>query len=167
VIIDPIPSFAAGETIRIGGTTTLLPGEELIISVVPGVFLPGGTWQSQAGKDSGAICGSTHVLYGNSEKNLWIFYLNSTGFEQADYIINLTTPAQERVGSGFFTLKYSPTYNASIQTIPVTPPPTPKLSPVYVLLTILAIVISIGITSYFRKRIGCVTRSAKISPAAK
>ncbi len=125
VRIDPIPSHAVNNRIQFQGTVTNYPGEDFIITVAPGQFLPGGTWQSRTGTVNGSISGHVYVLTGSNGTNPWTFSFDTRGLDSGDYSIEIKSAAGECVGYGFFSLRKSVSQYA-IRTISPTPPENPQ-----------------------------------------
>lgn len=129
VTVDPVPSHYDGETFPVGGTTTLSPGEELTISIVPGSFpLMAGSPAPQNNGTMGVRV-KTRVESGSNGVNRWSFNLNTTGLDPATYVIDVYSPSGERAGRGVFFLDYNPGRVCRILTVPVTPPLTPSQTP--------------------------------------
>lgn len=129
VTVDPVPSHYDGETFLIGGNTTLLPGEELTISLVPGSFprMDRDTAQPDTMREN--VVGKTRVEPGRNGVNRWSLNLNTTGLDPTSYAIDIFPPSGERVGQGVFFLDYNPGRVCRILTVPVTPVPTPSQIP--------------------------------------
>jgi WD40 repeat protein len=126
VTVDPVQYHYDGETFPVGGTTTLPPGEELTISLVPGSFpLMAEAPASQYNGIPGVV-GKTRVEFSSNGVNRWSFNLNTTGLDPVTYVIDLYSPSGKRAGQGFFFLDYNPGRVCRILTVPVTPPLTPS-----------------------------------------
>jgi hypothetical protein len=122
VHLDPITSHNPGETFSIGGNTTLTTGEELNISVVSGITLQSGEFQSR----TVFIKGITHVKSGKYGINRWTFNLNTTGLEAGEYLIDIHTNAGDEVGYGILVLRYLPFPTYAVAIVQFTPTPTPN-----------------------------------------
>lgn len=125
VTVDPVPYHYDGETFSITGNTTLPPGQELTISVMPGLFLQMDRVNAQRDNMSVGVVGKTRVESGSNGVNRWSFNLNTTGLGPATYIIDIFSLSGERIGRGVFFLGYNPGRVCRVLTVPVTPSQTP------------------------------------------
>jgi hypothetical protein len=129
VTVDPVPYRYDGEMFAVGGTTTLTPGEELTISLVPGSFPVREGVPSPKNDGTRGVVGKTRVESGNNGVNRWSFNVNTTGLDPTTYVIDIYSPSGEHAGQGFFFLNYNPSRVCRILTVPVTPPLTPSQTP--------------------------------------
>ncbi|MCK9591624.1 MAG: hypothetical protein M0Q91_06420 [Methanoregula sp.] len=129
VTVDPVPYYYDGETFLIGGNTTLPPGQELTISVMPGSFLRMDGAETLPGNMSMGMGGKTRVETGSNGANHWSFNLNTTGLGPTTYVIDIFPPSGDRAGRGVFFLDSNPNRVCRILTVPVTPSPTPSQIP--------------------------------------
>ena len=107
VRIDPIPSHGVNGSIQLQGSVANYTGEDLLITVAPGQFLPGGTWQPRTGTRNGSISGLIHVMPGSNGTNPWNFSLNATGLDHGEYSIEIKSADGELRGYGFFSLQWT------------------------------------------------------------
>lgn len=129
VTVDPVPSHYDGETFVVGGNTTLSPGQELTISVMPGSFLRRDGAETLPGNMSIGIEGKTRVVSGSNGTNHWSLDLNTTGLGPTTYVIDIFSHSGERAGWGLFFLDSNPNRVCHILAVPVTPPLTPSQIP--------------------------------------
>ncbi|MCX6698341.1 MAG: hypothetical protein NTV68_00205 [Methanomicrobiales archaeon] len=128
VTVDPVPYHYDGETFPLVGNTTFIEGQELTISVVPGLFPLKEGVPAQPNNVTLGIVGKTRVEPGSHGVNRWSFYLNTTGLRSNTYSIDIFSPAGERVGSSFFFLDDNPRRFCRILAVPGTPPRTPTVA---------------------------------------
>ncbi|MDO9326691.1 MAG: PQQ-binding-like beta-propeller repeat protein [Methanoregula sp.] len=128
VTVDPVPSPYDGETFTLTGNTTLSPGQELTVSVMPGSFLMKEGPLPQNNRAMG-IEGKTRVVSGSNGVNRWSLNLNTTGLDPTTYAIDIFSPYGERAGRGVFFLDYNPGRVCRILAVPVTPLLTPAQIP--------------------------------------
>ncbi|HRU78471.1 MAG TPA: hypothetical protein P5214_08780 [Rectinema sp.] len=112
--IDPVPYHASNDTIRLQGTISNYSGETLTLTVSPGQFLPGGTWQPRSG--TGSVNGLIAILPESKGKTPWVFTLDTTTLDQGDYSIEIRSADGNLKGYGLFSLQ-----KTSIQySVPIT-----------------------------------------------
>jgi len=128
VKVDPVPSHYDGETFLIGGNTTLPLEEELIISMTPGSFPGRDDTMAPYGNATMGMLGKTRVEPGDHGVNRWTFTLNTTGVSPDTYLINIFSPAGDRIGSGYFFLDNNPRRVCRILAVPVTPGRMPTVA---------------------------------------
>ena len=129
VTVDPVPYHYDGETFPVGGNTTLPSGQELTISIVPGLFHLNEGSPAQPDNVTKGIMGKIRVEPGSHGVNRWSFYLNTSGLSSNTYFIDIISPSGERVGSSFFFLDDNPRRFCRILAVPGTPPQTPSQTP--------------------------------------
>ncbi|WP_221057479.1 hypothetical protein [Methanoculleus chikugoensis] len=110
--IDEIGTVTAGETVTIGGTTNLAPGNRLLITVTPVGFAP---TNKSAPSGAGGTSGTAVVKEGNDTANTWSFDVDTTGFEPGEYSVTVEWVEGDATASTTFTV---------VEAAPVTPTPT-------------------------------------------
>lgn len=143
VTVDPVPYHYEGETFPVGGTTTLPPGQELTISLVPGSFPVREGVPSSKNNGTRGVVGKTRVESGNNGVNRWSFNVNATGLDPTTYVIDMYSPSGEHAGQGFFFLDYNPSRVCRILTVPVIPLLTPSRTPTAAALPTGVVIISL------------------------
>ncbi|MDN5340038.1 MAG: hypothetical protein PWQ30_1147 [Euryarchaeota archaeon] len=96
--VDEIGTVAAGETVTIGGTTNLAPGNRLLVEVTPVGFGPGNA------SVQGGTSGTAVVVAGNDTANTWSFEVDTTGFEPGEYIVTVDWVEGDATASTTFTV---------------------------------------------------------------
>lgn len=96
--INEIGTVTAGETVTIGGTTNLAPGNRLLIEVTPVGFGPGNA------SVQGGTSGTAIVEEGNATANTWSFEVDTTGFEPGEYIVTVDWVEGDATASSTFTV---------------------------------------------------------------
>ena len=107
--IDDIGTVAAGETVTIGGTTNLAPGNRLLVTVTPIGFGPGNA------SVQGGTSGTAVVEEGGDTANSWSFDVDTTGFEPGEYSVTVEWVEGDATASTTFTV---------VEAAAVTPTPT-------------------------------------------
>jgi len=122
--IDDIGTVAAGETVAIGGTTNLAPGNRLLIKVTPVGFGPGNA------SVQGGTSGTAVVEEGNNTANTWSFDVDTTGFEPGEYSVTVEWVEGDATASTTFTVvEAAPATPTPTATPAATTPPTTMASP--------------------------------------
>ncbi|MFA7197944.1 MAG: hypothetical protein WC093_01515 [Methanoculleus sp.] len=126
--IDEVESIAAGETVTIGGTTNLAPGNRLLVEVTPVAFGPGNA------SVQGGTSGTAVVEAGNETANTWSFAMDTTGFEPGEYTVTVDWVEGDATASTTFTVveagTVAPTATVTVQiTPPATEAPEPSPTP--------------------------------------
>jgi len=126
--INEIGTVTAGETVAIGGTTNLAPGNRLLIEVTPVGFGPGNA------SVQGGTSGTAVVEEGNATANTWSFDIDTTGFEPGEYIVTAEWVEGDATASTTFTVveaaeatptpTATPTATTPSTTMATTPTPT-------------------------------------------
>jgi hypothetical protein len=117
----------AGETITIGGTTNLAPGNHLIVTVTPVGFEP----TNKSAPDGAAGASGTAVVQeGNATANIWSFPVDTSGFEPGEYTVTVEWVEGDATASTTFTVTEAAAATPTA-TVTVTAPPTtaPEPSP--------------------------------------
>jgi len=128
--INEIGMVTAGETITIGGTTNLAPGNRLIVTVTPVGFEP----TNKSAPDGAAGASGTAVVQeGNATANTWSFPVDTSGFEPGEYTVTVEWVEGEATASTTFTVTEAaaaPTATGTPAATATTPPTTtPVQSP--------------------------------------
>ncbi|MDK2889938.1 MAG: hypothetical protein PWR21_570 [Methanoculleus sp.] len=123
--INEIGMVAAGETVTIGGTTNLAPGNRLLVEVTPVGFGPGNA------SVQGGTSGTAVVQEGNATANTWSFEVDTTGFEPGVYSVIVEWVEGDATASTTFTVveaaATAPT--ATVTPAATTPPTTMATTP--------------------------------------
>ncbi|MDV4341775.1 hypothetical protein HL657_01010 [Methanoculleus sp. YWC-01] len=96
--INEIGMVTAGESITIGGTTNLAPGNRLLVEVTPVGFGPGNA------PVQGGTAGTAVVEEGNNTANTWSFEVDTTGFEPGEYSVTVEWVEGDAAASTIFTI---------------------------------------------------------------
>ncbi|PKL63072.1 MAG: hypothetical protein CVV31_02625 [Methanomicrobiales archaeon HGW-Methanomicrobiales-2] len=130
--INEIGMVTANETITIGGTTNLAPGNHLIVTVTPVGFEP----TNKSAPDGAAGASGTAVVQeGNATANTWSFPVDTSGFEPGEYTVTVEWVEGDATASTTFTVTEAPaatpTATVTAPTVTATAPPTtaPEPSP--------------------------------------
>ena len=128
--INEIGNVTAGETITIGGTTNLAPGNHLIVTVTPVGFEP----TNKSAPDGAAGASGTAVVQeGNATANTWSFPVDTSGFEPGEYTVTVEWVEGDATASTTFTVTEAaaaPTATGTPAATATTPPTTtPVQSP--------------------------------------
>ena len=107
--IGEIGTVAANETVTIGGTTNLAPGNRLLVAVTPIGFGPGNA------SVQGGTSGTAVVEEGDDTANSWSFDVDTTGFEPGEYSVTVEWVEGDATASTTFTV---------VEAAAVTPTPT-------------------------------------------
>ncbi|MDD3069638.1 MAG: hypothetical protein PHX88_00415 [Methanoculleus horonobensis] len=123
--IDEIGIIAANETVTIGGTTNLAPGNRLLVEVTPVGFGPGNA------SVQGGTSGTAVVEAGNDTANTWSFEVDTTGFEPGEYTVTVDWVEGGATASTTFTVVEAGAATPTPTGTPAatTPPPTTTASP--------------------------------------
>lgn len=125
--INEIGMVTAGETIPIGGTTNLAPGNRLIVTVTPVGFEP--TNKSAPG-GAGGTSGTAVVQEGNATANTWSFPVDTSGFEPGEYTVTVEWVEGDAAASTTFTVTEAAAATpAATRTPATTAPPTTAAKP--------------------------------------
>lgn len=102
ITIDALPAMRTGEVYVLTGTTSLSPGEEIMMQVYPasGFDLLLDKNKGQTGDFSGAAA-MTIVVAGSGGENLWSFELQTYHFEADQYIVTVNNDTYD-FGAGAF-----------------------------------------------------------------
>ncbi|ABN58378.1 MAG: hypothetical protein KO254_00645 [Methanoculleus marisnigri] len=109
--IDEIRTVAANETVTVGGTTNLAPGNRLLVTVTPVGF---GPTNKSAPQGTGGTSGTAVVEEGDAA-NTWSFEIDTTGFEPGEYTVTVDWIEGDATASTTFTV---------VEAAGVTPTPT-------------------------------------------
>ena len=99
--IEEIGTVTAGETVTIGGTTNLAPGNRLLITVTPVGFAP---TNKSAPSGAGGTAGTAVVEGGDAAAKTWSFAVDTTGFEPGEYIVTVEWVEGDATASTTFTV---------------------------------------------------------------
>ncbi|MDD1691001.1 MAG: hypothetical protein LUQ66_10110 [Methanoregula sp.] len=102
VTIDALPTMRTGEVYVLTGTTSLSPGEEIMMQVYPasGFDLLLDKNKGQTGDFSGAAAMTT-VAAGSGGENLWSFELQTYHFEADQYIVTVNNDSYDFEAGAF------------------------------------------------------------------
>ncbi|MFA6332943.1 MAG: hypothetical protein WCX22_08325, partial [Methanoregula sp.] len=102
ITIDALPTMRTGEVYVITGTTSLAPGEEIMMQVYPasGFDLLLDKNKGQTGDFSGAAAMTT-VAAGSGGENLWSFELQTYHFEADQYIVTVNNDSYDFEAGAF------------------------------------------------------------------
>lgn len=106
--IDPFPTVPTGETLTITGTTSLQPGTELLMQVLPVAFDVGMNPASgnTSGTMSGAM-GAAKVNPGSSGNNTWSLEIDPSRLPPNEYLVNVSN---DRIDSRTYETRYGNAY---------------------------------------------------------
>ncbi len=123
--INEIGTVAANETVTIGGTTNLAPGNRLLVTVTPIGFEP---TNKSAPPGTGGASGTAVVQEENATANTWSFEIDTTGFRPGEYAVTVDWVEGDATASTTFTVTEAaaatPTATATPSTTATTPPAT-------------------------------------------
>ncbi len=108
ITVQPPGDHTQGDVFLISGTTSLAAGTLLVYQVYP-VYFEDKTKRPASGRPT-SIAGDTIVIQGRGNANRWSCALDTGGFEQTGYIVNVSTVSEdytrrEIFGSAQFTLR--------------------------------------------------------------
>lgn len=116
--IEEIGTVTAGETVTIGGTTNLAPGNRLLITVTPVGFAP-----TNKSVPSG-VGGTAVVEGGDAAAKTWSFAVDTTGFEPGEYIVTVEWVEGDATASTTFTVVEAAAVTPTATPTATTPPTT-------------------------------------------
>ncbi|AGB03098.1 hypothetical protein Metfor_2091 [Methanoregula formicica SMSP] len=106
--IDPIPNVPTGKIWTITGTTSLQPGTELLMQVLPVEFDIG--INPATGNISGALngaMGTTEVVPGSGGNNTWSLEMDPSRLPPNEYLVNVSN---DRIDSRTYETRYGNAY---------------------------------------------------------
>lgn len=122
--VGEIGTVAVGETVTIGGTTNLAPGNHLLVTVTPVGF---GPTNKSTPAGPGGVSGVAVVERGEGGANTWSFVVDTTGFEPGEYSVAMEWVEGDATASTTFSVlevaATTPTVTAS--PVATTPPASP------------------------------------------
>ena len=121
--VGEIGTVTAGETVTIGGTTNLAPGNRLRITVTPVGFAP---TNKSAPSGAGGTSGTAVVEEGDAAANTWSFDVDTTGFDPGEYSVTIDWVEGDATASTTFTVVEAAAVTPTPTATPAatTPPPT-------------------------------------------
>lgn len=121
VSVAPPADIQQGQNLTISGTTTLAPGDQLLVQITSASFGPSNKTQSAG--FSGAS-GTVTVMPGSGGTNTWSLTVDTSTFAPDEYIITVSGITQQVTGTARFTVSNC---NASGETCSI-PGLTPSIT---------------------------------------
>ncbi|NLB00564.1 MAG: hypothetical protein GX837_06320 [Methanomicrobiales archaeon] len=122
--VGEIGTVAVGETVTIGGTTNLAPGNHLLVTVTPVGF---GPTNKSTPAGPGGVSGVAVVERGEEGANTWSFVVDTTGFEPGEYSVAMEWIEGGTTASTTFSVLEVATTTPTVTATPAetTPPASP------------------------------------------
>lgn len=113
--IDPFPGVPTGKTWTITGTTSLQPGTELLMQVLPVEFDVGinPVTGNISGELNGAM-GSAEVVLGSGGNNTWSLEMDPSRLPPNEYLVNISN---DRIDSRTYETRYGNAYCSRVFTV--------------------------------------------------
>ncbi len=126
--LDAVEGIARGDPLELTGSTSLAPGEDLLVEIVPALYRPADT--ERAGNVSGAT-GTTRVVAGGGAPNAFRFMADTSGFGPGTYTATVRAVDTDATATTTFSLveRLTDTPTAIITTVSITPTASPPVSP--------------------------------------
>ncbi len=126
--IDPVEEITRSDPLELTGSTSLAPGEDLLVEIVPASYRL--VDRKQAGNVSGAT-GSTRVIGGGGTPNTFRFTADTSQFEPGTYTVTVQAIETDATATTTFALVERITDTPTTTLTTVTPRPTasPSVSP--------------------------------------
>ena len=105
-----------GTNFTLNGTTSLAPGDNLMVDITSSSFGPA-TKTSSFGFPGAA--GMVTVQPGNGGLNTWSFTVDTSPFPPGDYLVTVSGITQSAIASGKFTVIAAPSCGSSGETCPI------------------------------------------------
>lgn len=122
--VGEIGIVAVGETVTIGGTTNLAPGNHLLVTVTPVGF---GPTNKSTPAGPGGVSGVAVVERGEEGANTWSFVVDTAGFEPGEYSVAVEWVEGGATASTTFSVVEAAATTPTVTATPV--PTTPTAGP--------------------------------------
>ena len=99
--INPIGDRQTGDKFTINGTTSLAPGDDLMVEIYSSSYVP--TTKTQSSGFSGAS-GVVKVVAGSGGRNTWSFDVDASTFAPDEYLVKVSGVLQDVTASTYFNV---------------------------------------------------------------
>jgi|GEM_PF-1261174 PKD repeat protein len=126
--IEPVEEIARGDPLELTGSTSLAPGEDLLVEIVRASYRLVDI--KQAGNVSGAT-GSTRVIGGGGTPNTFRFTADTSQFEPGTFTVTVQAVETDATATTTFALveRITDTPTTTLTTVTPTPTASPSVSP--------------------------------------
>jgi hypothetical protein len=115
--INSIGTIPQGTTFILNGTTSLAPGDNLMVDITSSSFGPAKKTISSGFSGAG---GMVTVQPGSAGQNTWSFTVDTSAFPPDDYLVTISGITQSVTASGTFTVVPASSCTGSGETCPIT-----------------------------------------------